>query len=699
MTASPPARVRRAALALALLMMASGCTPTDSDAAPDPESAGLGTVLSDDEVLPLLAAVPERSLSALTTPRLAEGLVPPTNRWFSGLVFGPEPQPVFPLPLSFRLGESGFAFGVPTVRSQPGLIAGAAADHVAVQTEASRATVTRFDEVSVTITLSSAAVTDDETTDDALAAVTIARGSPVVSYTARTAHTLTLDVGLAPAEELADVWTTTVDGQQYALVAPGASVDGDGREVSLSGGATANWVAVPTGAGLDEVAAAAASPIASVVVDEGLDDAFATTTLRYLTADGSPTLIGSLPHHRVGDAPDCSLGTLASSYGPMAFCVSDRLVSTAPVNAPPDSDGLAALDLAALSAEERSELRDSVQLDAAALPDLAADTYFGGKGLARTATLLTLASGLDMPRVADALAAELADALRVWSEPAGCETRDDRCFVYDPAVRGLVGLVPSFGSEDFNDHHFHYGSFLYAAAIAVRHDPALLDELRPTMTLLAADIAGSGGAAFPPRRAFDAYSGHSWASGGSPFADGNNQESSSEAVAAHHAVALWGAASGDTALDNHGRWMLAIESLTARSYWTQFDTTMEPYASFDRGVVGIVWDGKRDYATWFSPEPAAILGIQLLPMRPGTAASLAGDAPRIRSNVAEATAGGPAPQFADYLLMYEALAGPDDAARALEEARELPLSSIDDGNSRSYLLAWIMTAGKAFPHP
>jgi hypothetical protein len=40
--------------------------------------------------------------------------------------------------------------------------------------------------------------------------------------------------------------------------------------------------------------------------------------------------------------------------------------------------------------------------------------------------------------------------------------------------------------------------------------------------------------------------------------------------------------------------------------------------------------------------------------------------------------------------MYQALAGPDQAALALTAARELPYSSIDDGNSRSYLLAFIM---------
>jgi endoglucanase Acf2 len=145
----------------------------------------------------------------------------------------------------------------------------------------------------------------------------------------------------------------------------------------------------------------------------------------------------------------------------------------------------------------------------------------------------------------------------------------------------------------------------------------------------------------------------------------------------------------DTALESEARWMLAAETQSALSYWVDFDQATEPYASYDRGVVGIVWDGKRDYATWFSPEPAAILGIQLIPMSP-VSDYLAVDPDRIRANIAEAVAAGPAPQFADQLLMYGALAGADDAAAALESARVLPDAAIDDGNSRTYLLAWIM---------
>ena len=100
-------------------------------------------------------------------------------------------------------------------------------------------------------------------------------------------------------------------------------------------------------------------------------------------------------------------------------------------------------------------------------------------------------------------------------------------------------------------------------------------------------------------------------------------------------------------------------------------------------MVSLNWGGKRDYATWFSPEPSAILGIQLIPMGPvQTSIALGVDPEQIRASVEEATPGGYGVQFGGYLLMYRALAGADDAAAAWQEATSLPDVAIDDGSSR-----------------
>ena len=70
---------------------------------------------------------------------------------------------------------------------------------------------------------------------------------------------------------------------------------------------------------------------------------------------------------------------------------------------------------------------------------------------------------------------------------------------------------------------------------------------------------------------------------------------------------------------------------------------------------------------------------------------LGGDADRINANVAEATGGTFGQKFGDYLLMYSALAGDTERTAALKAAQGLDDKWIDDGNSRSYLLAWLMT--------
>ena len=148
--------------------------------------------------------------------------------------------------------------------------------------------------------------------------------------------------------------------------------------------------------------------------------------------------------------------------------------------------------------------------------------------------------------------------------------------------------------------------------------------------------------------------------------------------------------------------MLAGEQSTAPHFGLQLDKGEKADQGFGHQVVSLSWGGKRDYATWFSPSPAAMLAILLLPASPSSVAYLAGDPERIRAQVAEATAGaGYAQPFGDYLLMYAGLAGEEDRETALTEAsgprrrrtsrcRPLDAKWVDDGNSRSYLLAWLM---------
>jgi endoglucanase Acf2 len=216
----------------------------------------------------------------------------------------------------------------------------------------------------------------------------------------------------------------------------------------------------------------------------------------------------------------------------------------------------------------------------------------------------------------------------------------------------------------------------------------VVERYAPVMNLLAADIGSSGSSLFPDRRNFDPYAGHSWASGTSPFADGNNQESVAEAVNAYAGLGLWARATGDAALQAEADWMLSLEAASSTAYWTNPDLSQPEFAGYGHKIVVLNWGGKRDYATWFSAASAAKLGILLLPMSPSST-YLAGDPERIRANVAEAVGDDVDQKFGDYILMYSALAGSQDRDKAIAAATRFPASDLDDGMSRTYLLAWL----------
>ncbi len=659
-----PWRCAAVAGGVVLLAALAGC-----GAAPASGSGQAGSAPALDAAV---GSIPHRSVAPMPRARLADHLTPPTNRWFSGLVFGDQPQPVFPLPLSFGLTGTGFALGVPTVTTGANTISGEYSPAITVDDGSASSVITGFDAASVTIQQKDAGGAP-------IGSVVIAEGSPVVSYTALRDGTVALGT---PFDGSSGVRSASVGGTRYGLVTEGSLT---GTRLRLNKGQTVELFAAPNGADPTQFGAHV-SALTGVSASYRVDSANVTTTLSYHST--GQTLVAAMPHQQAGlvTPAACSLGSYPSVYGTLSLCQGSTLSWTSPKVAPDST-----LKLAALSSADKTELTSQLARDLATTAPLPTDSYFGGKALFRLANLLVLARELGDTSAAATARTKLDAALVKWTEPDGCTTRSTQCFVYDSSAKGVVGLSASFGSEQFNDHHFHYGYFLYAAGIAAHDDPSLTAKLRPVMNLLAADIATPAPSThFPTQRVFDAYAGHSWASGYSPFADGNNQESSSEAVDAWNGLGLWASANSDRQLQTEATWMLSAEAASATAYWTNFDTQQPVYTGYSHSVVGINWGAKRDDATWFSAEPSAKLGIQLIPMSP-VSNYLAGDPARIARNIAEAAPSGVDVQFGDYLLMYSALEGGQRASAALATARTLPAAFIDDADSRSYLLAWIMS--------
>jgi endo-1,3(4)-beta-glucanase len=135
------------------------------------------------------------------------------------------------------------------------------------------------------------------------------------------------------------------------------------------------------------------------------------------------------------------------------------------------------------------------------------------------------------------------------------ENRQKYPLVYENAWGGVVSSASyatgnpgaDFGNTYYNDHHFHYGYFIYCAAVIAHLDPSWIAANKAYVNTLVRDVANPSAKDqfFPVWRNFDWYHGHSWAHGLFEVFDGKDQESSSEDVMHVYAIKMWGEAIGD----------------------------------------------------------------------------------------------------------------------------------------------------------
>ena len=245
--------------------------------------------------------------------------------------------------------------------------------------------------------------------------------------------------------------------------------------------------------------------------------------------------------------------------------------------------------------------------------DYGADTYWGGKSLTQLAQYAWIAQQLKDPSF-ETLRGTLRKALKDWLTYTPGEK--EHYFARYPRWRALVGMQPSYGSEAFNDHHFHYGYYTTAAAMLGMFDPQFLADYGGMARLVAKEYANwdRSDPDYPLFRTFDIWEGHSWA-GGFSSPTGNNQESSSEAVQSWGGLFLLGTMLGDKEMTAAGAMGYAMETQATREYW--FNAHGDNWSpNYKHQVVGMVWSGGLLYGTYFSGDPAWVYGIQWLPLSP-----------------------------------------------------------------------------------
>ncbi|WP_380164361.1 glycosyl hydrolase [Jannaschia sp. R86511] len=411
------------------------------------------------------------------------------------------------------------------------------------------------------------------------------------------------------------------------------------------------------------------------------------------TAEG--TVLALYPHQSAyldgttGDGPSAgaeSERTYVSARGPMTTLVGATSFTTAT----PFTGVLPELPSVA-TAEGDANARLDVLLDAEAADPMsidADDTYWTGKALGRAVRIAEIADQLDRTAVRDRALEQIEETLTDWFTADPGET--EQVFAYNESWGTLVGFPASYGSDkELNDHHFHYGYFILAAATLARFEPdwaaqagygGMVDEL----------IADANGfdrddPRYPYLRDFDIYAGHDWASGHGAFVNGNNQESSSEGQNFANGLIQWGTATGDLETRDAGVYLYATQTAAIQQYW--FDGSGAMPEGFGHSTVGMIWGSGGAYATWFSGEAEMIQGINTLPITGGHLyLGLRPD--DVVSNFDEMVAvnRGEPTVWQDILWSYLALGDGDRALQALDGDREYP---VEEGESRAHTFHWI----------
>jgi endoglucanase Acf2 len=642
----------------------------------------------------------------------AVGKAAPTNQWYSSVMFQRWSQPLYAQPMTYRATEQGFEVGLPAKRfANVGGSLELSYPHVPAIVVAPKgftpkdARLSKFSDWLVQVSMAAGE-------GESLTA-TVLHGSPFSYYEISRGDVLfrlaARDAVLSdPTQDGANprVAAVTIAGRSYAIFAPaGASwewtqptelvlrLPGGARYFSVAGLPDASEATLK-----DFLAVAYAFPTDTRVewsYDEASSKVRAVYSVQTVARDGEnlATFMGLYPHHWssvVSEHP--------SQYGYDTVRGRIRLVPGNSFTLEHTYMGFVPMWAGLEDAAAKESVASLLVGDRAKAPQLfnkmGRGTYWVGKGLGAAAQLMSVAEAENQMKMRDDLLELLKDRFESWFDG-----RRSTHFVQDSRLGTFVGVPQEYNSINaMNDHHFHYGYWVTAAAHVAFRDPewASQQQWGGMVDKIIADIATDerGRADFPFLRNFDVYEGHSWASGDANFDAGNNQESSSEAVNAWAGLVLWGEATGDRRVRDLGMFLLTSEIASINQYW--FDLDRQVLApEYGKPFASMVFGGKYAYNTWWTQEPRQIFGINLLPIT--TASTYLGMQPEYVSSLVAAlpgevkaynargvSDGTPADIWQDVVASYAALGDPD-AGLALWNRR----GSVEAGETRSHTLYWL----------
>lgn len=575
-----------------------------------------------------------------------------SNKWYSSVYNQFPSQPIFAVPLVFKVSPNGLSFSYPDVVKTQNTIFGSYNEDfiVGVGQPLGKPKITGLGDWDIKLQM--------QAQDNERMSFFMAHGVP---YTIIHASTNNLHITFDQTPKIISQITTntnnlivSVKNHNYLFVVPQKMSFSINNNVLTLGNVSQLFVGIlddPSHVGL--FLKQANNDLNSTNAVFSINNNVLTISYQFTTTNG-PTLVALYPHQADSlNENEKIFGQYKSIRGPLNLIQANTFTTKVPLNTPPVGFSPLVKQHSDLTTQVNTDISSFMSVGPPASKDYGLATWFG--------------EGASLLQLADVLHQEQSKTkLLKYMEPIFIQSME--YFSYQKSTDSFVAEYPEFGNEVNNDHHYHYGYFLRTGAILALYDPSIIPQIKGTLGQMADDIANTDKSStkYPYLRNFDIYESHSWADGYGDFADGNDEESSPEAINAWYGVYLWGKVTSNSTLERTGLILYNMEIMGTKYYW--FDIKNIYTLPYQHAIGSIIWGGKVDFATWFSALTNMKYGIQLLPFTP--ASGYLGTLPDFSKYVTDyASSGGDiTASWGDLFVMWQSFYNP---ALSLSEKDEI----------------------------
>ena len=247
------------------------------------------------------------------------------------------------------------------------------------------------------------------------------------------------------------------------------------------------------------------------------------------------------------------------------------------------------------------------------------DSYNEGQVMNRLIQTARIADQMGNIEARDKMIATVKERLEDWLTYSSGEVAF--LFYYNSAWSAMLGYPAGHGQDgNLNDHHFHWGYFIHAAAFMEQFEPGWASNWEDMINLLIRDASSfdRNDTKFPYLRNFSPYAGHSWANGFATFPGGNDQESTSESMQFASSLIHWGTITNNDQIRDLGIYIYTTEQTAIEEYW--LDVYERNFSgNYQYSLASRVWGNSYDSEVfWVSGEIAAAYGIEMYPIHGGS---------------------------------------------------------------------------------